>query len=275
MNKSAIFSHYTKIIDKMIDNSLFFKTYWQLPHAVDCLYGLENDNAFPDNLAIRFGVSRGCIIDDNYDYVVKFDIAHDTFGDSMCEREIDIFRAARANDLDAYFTEPIYLGAYERTINFYDADVIGDYLDWYDYSPERFDKQFMDDEENFGSIHPIQIYVPLYAYPRAESYVYTMLDDGEVKTYREQACLVNSPLKKRHLQIAMEFVFRYGMSQYEKLSDFMNDYGINDLHYGNLGQVNGHLCIIDFAGYHNEYSSSSDYGYDDDGQRIIFSGNYT
>lgn len=263
MNKQSIFTHFSKIIDNMLDNSLFFETYYQCPYPLDTIIGSIDDAAVPENISIHFGISRGCIVDEDYDYVVKFDIGSDNFGDSLCQREMDIFRAARARELDSYFTEPIYLGSYCRTIQFYNYEEIERNMEnWFDYDPEDFDKKFMKDEENFGPICPIVIEIPLYAYARANQYKYAMFSDNEAEHYKSEARSISSPLKRRHLQIAMEFVFRYGMEQYEKLSDFLEEYDVNDLHYGNIGNVNGSLVIYDYAGWHSYSDDEDEYSND-------------
>ena len=97
----------------------------------------------------------------------------------------------------------------------------------------------------------ITIFIPLFAYPKAERYCYTYLNQRESNYYKDQAYLIPSPLRKRNVQIAMEFIFRYGMDQYKKLTEFMKDYNINDLHFGNIGNIRGNLTIIDYAGYHS------------------------
>lgn len=257
MNQEAVFNHFSKIIDNMLDNSLFFETFWQRPYAEETINGSVDDPAIPENINLYFGVSRGCIYDEDYNYVVKFDIEGDYYNDSLCDREIIIYRAAKAQNLDAYFTEPVFLGVYHKVINFYHIDTIEQHLDWYDYDPKSFDENFAKAEDNFGEIIPITIEIPLYAYPRADRYVYSNLTEEEDKIYKTQANSINSPLKKRHLQIAMEFIFRYGMDQYKKISNFMDEYNINDLHFGNIGELNGNLVCIDFAGYHSEYSLHS------------------
>lgn len=251
MNQEAVFNHFSKIIDNMLDNSLFFETFWQRPWSEETIEGSIDDPAVPENINLYFGASRGCIYDENYNYVVKFDIEGDYYNDSLCDREIIIYRAAKAQNLDAYFTEPIFLGIYHKVINFYHINTIEQYLDWYDYDPKKFDEDFAKVEDNFGEIVPITIEIPLYAYPRADRYTYSNLTEEEDKIYETQANSINSPLKKRHLQIAMEFIFRYGMDQYRKISDFMDEYHINDLHYGNIGELNGNLVCIDFAGYYD------------------------
>jgi len=254
MNKKEVFQHFSNLIDDMLDNSLFFPTYFQHPCMLEDICGSIDDDAVPENLHIRFGISRGCIIDDDYDYVVKFDTGSDEFGDSLCEREVEIFRAAQAKRLDTYFASATFLGEYRRTINFYDINKIEACMYWEDYDVKHFDDEFMKHEDKFGEIIPITIVIPLFAYERADRYTYACLSGEEELEYKEKARAIHSPLRGRHLQIAMEFVFRYGIEQYEKLSEFMYDYQINDLHYGNLGGIKGNLVIFDYAGYHSEYS---------------------
>ena len=250
MDKQVIFHHFSTIIDDMIDNSLFFPTYWQAPYSMDDFSGSVDDAAISENIHMAFGISRGCIIDDNFDYVAKFEFESDNYGYSLFALEVHIYRPAKANYLDAYFAEPIFLGTYCRTIDFYDIREIEYNLSWADYDPEYFEKEFMKREDKFGKIIPITIEIPLYAYPRAKKYVYTMFSNEEELEYKSKARAIDSPLKKRNLQIAMEFVFRYGMEQYEKLSEFMEEYDINDLHFGNVGEINGNFICFDYAGYH-------------------------
>ena len=127
MNQEAVFNHFSKIIDNMLDNSLFFETFWQRPWSEETIEGSIDDPAVPENINLYFGASRGCIYDENYNYVVKFDIEGDRYSDSLCDREIDIYRAAVARGLDAYFTKPTFLGIYHRVINFYHINTIEQY----------------------------------------------------------------------------------------------------------------------------------------------------
>ena len=77
MNQEAVFNHFSKIIDNMLDNSLFFETFWQRPYSEDSIEGSVDDAALPANINLFFGASRGCIFDTDYNYVVKFDIEGD------------------------------------------------------------------------------------------------------------------------------------------------------------------------------------------------------
>ena len=251
MNKEAIFQHYSYILDNMLEKSLFFKFFFQNPITIPNINGTIDNIELSENLHINFGISRGCIIDDNYNWVVKFDIAQDIFEDSLCDREVDIFRAARAHNLENYFAEAEFIGIYRYNIKFYDSNLIDKNVDWYDYNPKRFNRLFLEAINKLGEQTNITIFIPLFAYPKAERYCYTYLNQRESNYYKDQAYLIPSPLRKRNVQIAMEFIFRYGMDQYKKLTEFMKDYNINDLHFGNIGNIRGNLTIIDYAGYHS------------------------
>jgi hypothetical protein len=258
MNKEIIFNHFSDIIDNMLETSLFFDTYFQAPYMLETICGSADDPAVPEDISLHFGITRGCIVDDNFDYVVKFDIDNDFFGDSLCYREMDIYRAAESQHLEHYFTKPIFVGVYHKIINFYDIKKIEQNFDWVDYDNQWFDEEFAKKEDDFGEIIPITIEIPLYAYPKANPYTYTNLTGNEAIEYEKKAKSIGSPLKNRHLQIAMEFILRYGMEEYEKISEFMYEYNINDLHYGNIGEINNKLVVIDFAGFHSSYSDSCD-----------------
>ena len=252
MDRNQIFQHFSTILDNMLQNSLFWDTFLQAPVGMNDAEGSIDDISFPENLHMRFGISRACLIDDNYDYVVKFDMESDMYGDSLCQREVELFDKAKANSLDNYFTEAVYLGTYQKTINFYKMTTIEHYIDWIDYDPAAFDLKFMNSEEKFGNIESITIQLPLYAYPRATAYSYTVFNIEDSVTLEEEARSLSSPLRKRGLQLAMEFIYLYGMEQYEKLTKFLFEQEINDLHRGNVGCLNGRFVIIDFAGYHSE-----------------------
>lgn len=259
MNKNEIFQHYSRILDNMLDESLFFDTYFQNRYSMEDIEGSIDDVAVPEGIDICFGISRGCIIDNNYNYVVKFDVDCDNDGGSICERETDFYREAIRKGLEQYFAAAVYIGTYTKTINFYSINEIEKNLNWYDYDPIKFEEDFMKVEDNFGPIIPITISIPLYAYPKANNYCYSNLIEEEEERCKSIARCSNSPLRRRNLQIAMEFIHLYGKDEYERLSDFLELCDINDLHYKNMGFINGNLVIIDYGGYHSGDSNSNSY----------------
>ena len=258
MNKKVIFHHFSDIIDNMLSESFFWDTYFQAPFMLeDTVEGSDTDPSVPENISLHFGASRGCIVDEDYDWVVKFDLDGDYLYDSLCAREVDVFRMAQENNLDKYFTEAIYLGTYTREINFYNREKIEQNLNWYDYDPIEFERDFLEKEDDFGPVLPIVISIPLYAYPRANIYQYhNFMDDSD---YADQAKAVNSPLRKRNLQIAMEFVYKYGIKEYQRLSDFLSENYVNDIHHGNVMELNGELVLSDYCGFHSSCDTSEDW----------------
>ena len=253
MNKQAIFAHFSKILDNMLDNSLFFETYFQYPTSIENIYGSADDEIMTENLSIRFGATRGCIIDENYDYVVKFDVDEDDYG-SVCSVEHSIYQAAKSRNLHQYFAEVEYIGSYTKTIMFYDLYQINREMDpCYDYDNIEFDKEFAEHEDSFGELHPVTISIPLYAYRKAKPHWGIMHKNADSQTYRNIANSIDSPMRERNLAVAIDFISEYGEEAYLELSEFMSEENINDLHSGNVGNIDGHFVFIDFAGYHSTF----------------------
>lgn len=263
MDKEKIFNHFSAILDNMLDNSLFFCTYFQCPSSLDKIIGKEEDKAVPENISIYFGISRGCIIDKNFDYVVKFDIESDDFGDSISAREVELYHMAKNNNLEKYFAPAVFIGEYVKTISFYHYSDLERYVDWYEYNPQIFDEDFADNEEKFGKLKNITISIPLYAYPKANGYIYSKLNWKEEEDCFIKAKSIKSPLRLRQIQIAMEFIYKYGMPEYERLSSFMRENHINDLHRDNFGNLNGNIVAIDYGGFHS-YDDDEDDEYSND-----------
>lgn len=253
MNKQEIFNHYSTIIDEMINNSLFWSTYWQRPWSFGSTIDGSDYDEMPAHILIQGGVTRTCIVDQDYDWVVKIDVEEDAYG-SACEREEQIYDAAKAYALDRYFAEVMFLGTYTREINFYDIMDVERWCDMFDYDPEYFEKAFSENEEKFGPIRPITISIPLYAYRRADTY-----DCGPVDAdSRARAKKIASPLYSRNIAVATAFIREFGMDEYKAFSEFSLEWDINDLHCNNIGEIDGHFCIIDYSGYHDCYSEETE-----------------
>ncbi len=256
MNKNEVFAHFSSILDNMLAHSLFFCTYFQQPCGGENFYGSIDDEAMPDNLKIRFGATRGCIVDDDYDYVCKFDVEPDNMG-SCCEREISIYSRAKEYNLNQYFAEAKFLGTYVKTIQFYDYDKIERNIDWFGYNWEDFERDFLANEESFGDIHSITISIPLYGYPKAKPH----LPSGTTNEneYIQKAQRIASPMRDSNLCVAIDFIREYGEEEYSRVTEFMYEENINDLHFANFGDVEGHYVAIDYSGYHDSYSTDSDF----------------
>ena len=253
MNKNAIFAHFSHVIDNMVENSLFFTALFLAPQYVEDIEGSVDNKALPENISMHFGATRGCIIDDDYDYVVKFDIEGDAISDSICDREVGIYLRAKQANLHPYFAAAEYLGCYTKTVMFRSIERAIDaiaYLGYYD--EENFTRHFTEHENEMGEIVPLTISVPLYGYPKATQHDLNHFPSTDLV---ERANSIASPIKQRRIEIATDFIKQYGAEAYELLSTFMYEEDINDLHMGNIGDVDGHLVFIDYSGYHS-YDSS-------------------
>lgn len=229
----STFAFYSQIIDKMIDEKNYWRYYFLSPYCMD--YGWEMDNYTRFNC----GATRGCLISDSCDEVVKF--AFDN-GDE-CAKEAKIYRAAQTMKLDKYFVPCRFVGYYERDVYVAeDADAI---MAQTNYS-EDSDVWDNIEEENMVLRH---IYLPLYAYTR--------IDDEDFENCRsdvsaEERIFVkdtHSPLAERSFAVAAAFLHECGKEEFYSLSDFCSEYKINDLHRGNVGYLDGHIVILDYAGY--------------------------
>ena len=231
MDKKEIFKHFSNILDEMIETEDFYKIYFQSP------YSLEDDMEVSPSITLRTGISRACLVDSNFDYVVKisFNLQDE------CEREIDIYRDAKDYGVEKFFAQPTYLGSYCKNIIFYDiADVERDH-EWYDLDSFY---QALEETEQEYEVKDISIVLELYAYPRANTYFYNHYSD-EAESYALES---KSPLKEYNLAIAASFINDYGIDDYNELTNFLYEWGIADIHFGNTGELNHHICIIDYAG---------------------------
>ena len=252
MDKQKVFEHFSHVLDNLIDSSAYFKTYLQYPSLME--FDIEG-HRYPEldsNIDIYSGCTRTCIIDEQYDYVVKFDTDTDDWGGSICEREAEIYRDACEYGVADCFNEIVYVGTYTRTINFYDAEIIYRYCPSY-WSYVSFMDEYRDcDESKFGEIIPITISVPLFACPRAKRHSFSTPTPQEMAETETRAKKVKSPLYEKNFAIAFEFIRYYGYEKFVALSQFSNEHFVNDIHFNNIGNVNGSICLIDYGGYHSD-----------------------
>lgn len=248
MNKNEIFNHYSDIIDTLIAKTSYFKYFFQYPESLDDDIFSE-EYGVPANVSIRFGATRACIIDNDYNYVIKLDIAGDCENDSICQHEVNIYEDACKNHFDHYLTPVSYVGTYSKTFHFYTyTDIIQVVIIPYNmsFTTDLFEEKLQEAEEK-GYLRPsmkkeITIEVPLFAYDFAKKYKFSY---ANIKVPKN-----NSPLCERNELIAQEFIYQYGEDVYNNFSTFLRKWHINDLHFSNVGNVNGTFRIIDYGGYH-------------------------
>lgn len=246
MDKVQIFNHYSKVIDQLMEGTNFFKAYFQHPWMLDySVRGKENPLIAP-SLQIHTGATRACIVDDDFDYVVKFDIEEDNYG-SACEREVDIYNSAKASGMDRYFAEAEYLGLYQRKIRYYTFDAIDKCCYVYDFDEEGFNNDIEKNLNDLGEMETIMIQIPLYGYRRANGYTCPYASEEEIRSARS----IKSPLSGRNAAVAVAFMREYGQTAFEQFTDFALEWEINDLHLNNIGEIDDHFVLIDYSGYHD------------------------
>ena len=240
MDKQSIFQHYSNILDNLLKQP-FFQVYFQYPYSI-------NEEIERKNLLIKCGATRGCLIDLNYDYVVKYDI-----DEGYSDREIEIYEAAEDAGLGEYFAASCYLGTYRKTIKTYDYKEIEDEFNWYDEDEfyEELNK-IKDELEQYT----IVVEIPLYAYEKASDYCNSWQYHYSQQSERE-AKHSSGPLRERNLMVAAMFIENYGFAAYEDLNNFLLEYGVNDIHCANIGIINDRVCLIDYAGFNDKNEDSS------------------
>lgn len=247
MNK--IFNHFSGILDEMIDKFDFFKAYFQSPISLEEDIGYEEETSFfrKNNLAIHFGATRGCLIDKNYDYVIKFDLDESEHG--SCDDEINIYQEAKNENLEQYLLEPIFLGVYTKEIKYYDHFDIFDKLDM-----SYFYETFSEDVNNCLGAgdyvkEEITIKIPLYAYPRAERYTFKKVDrkSDEMQVFISKHPY--SPLVDTNPSVGLALTECYGEEEFDRLSFFFRKRDIGDFHAGNVMVRNGMLYLSDYCGF--------------------------
>ena len=253
MDKKEVFNHYSEILDELISNFNFFKTYFQDPFFIDEEVNVEDYPSydFPCDLKIATGASRCCVVDRDYPYVVKMNLSETENRSDACEDEVSFYQAAKHWNCAQYLTEVEYLGIYTKEIYFYDVADINYNMSYNAYfDEEKFNNELQEmiDEDNSIKRKKITIRIPLYGYAQAEYY--------PIHSVPKVAVNFASPLCEKNENVGRAFLRDWGEDNFELFSEFLEEHRINDLHAGNVGCVNGKIVLIDFGGYHN---GDSDY----------------
>lgn len=166
------------------------------------------------------GISRTTFWVDNYPEVVfKFCAgSEDNIDRYPCEREIKVYQIAREEGLGKYFAELSYLGDYELI----DGEVVPVYVQ------AAVDSTWSDDpivtEDDIFHNH---------SYKKEIRY-YSCTDKGISNDFDDES-------------FSAYFLRRYGYEAYEKLSEFISEWSIEDLHFGNWGVKGRDVLILDYA----------------------------
>ena len=227
-----IFQHYSTLLDKVLQgNSTYWKTWLQAPFSISRTY-------MGKSVYVSCGVDRAAIVDMDCDWIVKFGLE----STDQCDSELQLYDRAKHEGMAKYLCECRYVGTYERTIQFWNY-VVADNFIWED--KDEFEKRFRAIKNGLGPRMNIQIELPLYAYKRATKADFNFGLSKEELEFCDS--YHTSPLTHCYKEVAIRFKNTYGIEEFEKFSECCNNYGINDLHIGNVGMVDGRFVVIDWA----------------------------
>lgn len=247
--KNEIFAHFKSILDYELQNSV--NTCMRLENPGDDDMGFDFVTA--SYVGVHYGATRGAIVDDEYGYIVKFDIWDDQKYGSACDREIEVYEEAEKVGLEKYFAEPTYVGMYAYKWLGYSFDDLYNRFGWQDY--KNMDEEELDEliSNLKNDIEPEwhEVVLQLYAYPFVnEGFTDCYRASKESKSYQISRNS-GSPLSERNVYIGAKFIDEYGEEEFQKLSDFLEWQDVNDLHSGNVGTLDGNFILMDYAGYHD------------------------
>ena len=187
------------------------------------------------------GISRTTLAFSKYPNIV-FKICVGSDGD-ICiedaEREAERWERAIEEDVAPYFAETEYLCDIKLYGNTWEKDEYGDIVDYMDYScsyevpiyiQSRVDDVWCDSEISeklYSSKNALQKEKKIYN--NLEEYISDIGDVDDDETF------------------SALFIRKYGIKEFKKLAEFIEYYGIDDLHGANWGVKEGDLVIIDYA----------------------------
>lgn len=237
--KNSIFEHYCSILDQLLKQD-YFRFYFQSPFTME-----DNPDAcYIPKVKFYFGMTRGCLIDETQDYVVKFNLAG--LDNNYCEEENRIYELAKGCLLEPYLTEMCYLGTYTKVIKTYEASDVFSEAPYNDLSEKEFEEIIEDFSKKHISRKEIVIRIPLWGYARANKIKRTSEYSLDlIKKVRQSG----SPLSENYSAIGAIFVEHYGFDEFIRFSDFLMDNAIRDIHFGNIGLIQDRIVLIDYAGY--------------------------
>ena len=229
-----IFRHYSAILDQMLQED-YWKFYFQEPFQREYGEWLDDNKT----LLITNGCSRGCIVDENYNWVVKFNLC-DTYDCDACNRELSYYNDAKLFNLNMCFSECHFIGTYRKKIHYFNASdifILNPSLDndeWIEFAATQYD---MED---------IVIEIPLYAYRKVEE---AHIPWSLCREDCELGNKIRSPIADEHIEVAVALWKNWGEELFMRFDYFCRKHHIDDLHSSNVGEVDGHLVILDYAGY--------------------------
>jgi hypothetical protein len=221
MNKILLQEERTEILRRLdnlrSDTRLEFAQFLEHPSSENFDAFMDNLNFFEeDGIAADRGVSKGVIIFDDLDWVVKFPLEVPSYGGytviDYCAKEYDVYTKALEIGLESLFA-PIYF--LER---YFGVDV---------YAMEKVE------------VDPDRIYSEHF-----DSW-------ASISTATEEQHRLN--FFEKH-EMAITLFDYHDESLIDAFIDFCNNEGVGDLHNGNMGyNKDDDLVLIDYSGFYGWY----------------------
>ena len=232
--------HYSQILDELIANYDIMKTYMQNPEEeCDEATGYFYINSLQRDVEVEAGASRLVLIDKECGFVVKIDVGWDDWDGEFCEREVHTYNMAKERGIAEYFVRPQYLGTYTNSY---------EWFPYYQVTATDFFSESQCYDDGYEK-EEINLNFNLYSYPLVTEF--GIKSHYLPQRYMQEAASYNhSPLNERQSAIAATFIQELGLDLFLKISNLLEEENINDMHGGNIGYMNGHLVIVDYAGYH-------------------------
>lgn len=227
MNSIEVFEHYRPILDKLFKFDMF-----NILFEEECLG--EDLQEICDGVFICAGAHRCAVIDDNYDYIIKF-CYNENCAD--CRREQEIYN--NSGEFSSLFAECCFAGKYEKDVSYFYPDELemGYKISYCTQTNHSLEGKLMDRHYS----------ISIYAYPKAN---FEQCDEFSHRTLRKiRKKYATSPLAEYSVEIAAIFKSAVGAAKMKKFSLFLKTNRINDIHEGNVGYINGKPVIIDYAGF--------------------------
>ena len=238
----AIFEHWSRKLDELIESSPFYTTFLMNPYELE--YAPETGI-----VEVACGATRLCFIDPEYNWVVKVDIGTDGLEESVCERELETYRAAVNCGCADYLAEMRYIGEYCKTVMWWDEDVVRDAVGWGEDDDADWWRECIDGIADAPTPHTIRL--KLYACE------YATTPEFQYGAYSKENANVASPLKKCS-EVGITFEKDWGIEAFQRFTEFLKEYRINDLHCSNVGTIDGKMVLIDYGGYYTNERSCGD-----------------
>ena len=221
MNKILLQEERTEILRRLdslrLDTRLEFAQFLEHPSSESFDAFMESLNFFEeDGIAADRGLTKGVIIFDDLDWVVKFPLGVSPFSGrtviDYCAKEYDVYTKALENGLGSLFAPMYFLECYFGVDTYVMEKV--------EVDPERIYSEHFDSWASISTVTEEQHRLNFF---KIHSMAITLFD------YHDESLI-------------------------DKFICFCNNEGVSDLHNGNMGyNKDGDLVLIDYSGFYGRY----------------------